>query len=322
MPKIKSESTTLDTLEVTSDYYKSKSHQSLYNNALRKSSTIATLKRLIDVSDKQQQKKYWKAWHCQRVLLQDGNNLKGSLCRKRWCQTCNRIKTAEQINGYHKPLLELQDKENLYFVTLTAPTIEGRKLASEIKKRYKAFVRVKDNLRKNYGIKLIGIRKLEITYNESTKKYHPHFHFIQQGKRESELLQALWLEQFPKANIKAQDIRLVDASNPANLLEVFKYAVKQDIKNEVTAKATNTIYKALEGKRTIQTYGKLRKVKEVKEAISNETKADFITAQQDIWIYDTIKWDWINSRYQELIDTKEIYSAIELKVVNSALKLD
>ena len=120
----------LDTLEVTSDYFKTKSHETLYRSTIRKSSTITTLLQVIDVADTTWKKKYWKAYHCKNVLLQNGNKLQGSLCRKRWCQTCNRIKTAELINGYKKPLQELQAEENLYFITLTTKTVKAGKLVN------------------------------------------------------------------------------------------------------------------------------------------------------------------------------------------------
>ena len=306
----------LDTLEVTSDYFKTKSHETLYNSTIRKHSTISTLVQLIDVSSLEWNKKYWKSYHCKNVLLQDGNKLNGSLCRKRWCQTCNRIKTAEMIKGYSEPLKELQKDNDLYFVTLTTKTVKAGKLQSEINKRYKAFTRIKDNLRKNYGIKLVGARKLEITYNETTNEYHPHFHFIQQGKHEAEMLQKLWLQQFPNASIKAQDIRLIDANNSDNLVEIFKYATKQAVKDTATAKALHNIYTAIDGKRTFQPYGKLRKVKEPKEVKEDSLNADFIEPNQEIWVYDNIEKDYFNAKDVKLIGTKEIEQKIMQEITN------
>ena len=239
--KKNSPSTTLDTLEVTSDLFFSKNHERLYRWATRKKFNQQTFTALIDVADRKQQKLYWKSYHCNSVLLQNETVLQGSLCRKRWCQHCNRIKTAELIKGYHAPLVDMQKEDSFYFVTLTAPTVSGRKLNSEIDKRNKAFRRIKDNLRKNYGMKLNGVRKTEITYTKG--KFHPHFHMIIQGKQEAFKLQELWLDQFPNASLKAQDITLIDPSDVNNLLEVFKYAVKPEVKDVTHAKAYNHIYK-------------------------------------------------------------------------------
>ncbi|MFM7853912.1 MAG: protein rep, partial [Flammeovirgaceae bacterium] len=117
----------------------------------------------------------------------------GSLCRKRWCTHCCRIKTAEMTNAYKKPLQEL---EALYFVTLTRPNVKGRELKSEIQKLIKGFQTIKDNMRKTYGMKLQGMRKLEVTYNDVTDSYHPHFHLIQNDRIHAEKLVELWLNYF------------------------------------------------------------------------------------------------------------------------------
>ena len=62
-------STTLDTLEITSDWFKSKSHQTLYYATLRKGYTNKTLFALLDVKksnslEKVWAKRYWKTYHC------------------------------------------------------------------------------------------------------------------------------------------------------------------------------------------------------------------------------------------------------------------
>lgn len=255
----------LDKLELTSDYFINKSHENQYNKGIAKYCQNRKVDRLIDATNKQERKKYAKTYHCNRVLLQNGNSVIGSLCRKRWCSHCSRIKTAELINGYLTPLINLSKEDNLYLVTLTAPTCEQRQLRSEIRKRLKAFQRVKDNMRQRYNMKLNGYRKIEVTFSKG--KYHPHLHLIVQGYAEAETLRTLWLNQFKTASIKANDIRQIEVSesNVNALKEVFKYATKQAIKDETTAEAEDHIYECLEGLRIFQPYGKLRKVKEPKK---------------------------------------------------------
>ncbi len=300
---LKNERYYLDTLETTSDCFVSKSHENLYRSTLQKHSTLTKLTQLIDVTTPERKKTYWKTYHCKNVLFQDGNKFSGSLCRKRWCQTCNRIKTAEMTNSYKQPLLDLGQ---LYFVTLTRPNVKERQLHSECKKLIKAFQRIKDNLRKRYGIKLNGMRKIEITYNEIEDTYHPHFHFIQEGQHQSAMLQKLWLEQFPSASIKAQDIRKVGTEDENSFIELFKYATKDIVKSKTTAKAQDNIYKALEGLRIYQTYGSLKKViapKEAKEEIDN---ADFIAPRKEIWIYNNSIKDYTDASDNILIGTERI----------------
>ncbi len=310
---IKKTSTTLDTLEVTSDFFISKSHETLYWSTLRKHFTIQSNLQLIDVAPKVWKEKYWKAYHCKNILLQDGNKLKGSLCRKRWCQNCNRIKTAELVNAYSKPLQELQKEDDLYLITLSSKTIKEKRLRFEIDRRYKAFTRIKDNLRKNYGIQLIGCRKLEVTYNQEKDWYHPHFHFIQKGKKEAEMLLKLWYTHNPLAGKQGQDITLIDANSPKALIEVFKYATKEVAKEEFSALALHNIYKAIDGKRVFQTYGKLKKVDEVKEAKEEVNEADFIKPNYEIWEYNISLKDYVNSYDQDLIGTKQIEFDIDEK---------
>lgn len=299
----------LDTLEVTTDFFLSKSHQRQYYSAFQKFSTIAKVKLLTNCAKSEDWiKRYRKAFDCQQVLLQDNGKLRGSLCRTRWCQTCNRIKSAEMINGYQKPLEKLGD---LYFVTLTAPTVKDRQLRSEVKKRIKAFQKIKDNLRKNYRIKLNGIRKLEITFTKG--KFHPHFHLIVKGHYESELLQKLWLKQFRSANKYAQDIRPIDVSEARNLIEIFKYVSKDIVKDTTTAKAQDTIYRSIDGIRAFQTYGKIRKLVPPKEEKTEEITLDWRERDIEIWQYDLSLIDYTNSRNDFLIDTLNIKHKIDIK---------
>jgi hypothetical protein len=202
---------------------------------------------------------------------------------------------------------------DLYFITLTRPNVKGRQLKSEIQKLIKAFQKIKDNLRKNYKVKISGIRKLEVTYNEEMDTYHPHFHFIQSNLVHAELLQELWLNQFDNANNKGQDIRKNNSQDEKSFIELFKYATKETTKEgkQYTGDVLHTIYSALESQRKIQTYGSIKKVKEPKELKDQTNKFDWIDEQQEIWIYDQEQKDWLSSKNEKLINTLEIQKTIE-----------
>lgn len=309
---IQSNYTTLDTLEVTSEIFKSKSAENLYRYALRKYRTNEKVKLLFDVSGN---KDYWKPFHCNEVLLQQGKSLKGSLCRTRYCNHCQRIKTAELIKGYQAPLIKLTEEDKLYFVTLTAPTVKGRQLKAEIVKRYKAWNRVKDRLRKQ-GLKINGIRKLEVEYNDKKDWFHPHFHLICQGKKESELLLKYWLEDYTTADIKGQNIKEV-GTTAKDLIELFKYTTKDIVKDKATAEATHTIYQSLKGKRVFQTYGKIRKVKEPTEAQTESIVFDHLKDRNEIWAFDMEYIDWTTAYNEKLIGTLDIKNQIHENYVNS-----
>ena len=304
----------LDTLELTAEIFKDKTHERLYYSALRKDSTISKLKGILDVTDRKYHKDYWKAYHCNSTLFQEGTKLIGSLCRKRWCQNCNRIKTAEMINGYQRPLQDLEATDIFYLVTLTAPTVEERQLKAEIGKRYQGFKRVKDRLRKQ-GITIQGIRKLEVTFT-TEQKYHPHFHLLIQGKENAELFLKYWLDEFPTADRKGQDIAPLKA-NGKDLVEVFKYAVKEFVKDETTAYASHIIFQALAGKRVFQSFGKIRKVKEPKEEKTEVEQCTFLKPNLDIWYYQDKQIDYVNAYGQIAIDTKYITEQIKIKADES-----
>lgn len=311
MTKIAKNYTTLDTLEITSDYVSNKTLENQYHKALRKFKTNQKVISIIDtLKDENQKKKYWLTYHCNHVLLQNGNIFSGSLCRKRWCTQCNRIKAFEMTNAYKEPLTNLGQ---LYFVTLTRPNVKGRQLKSEIQKLIKAFQKIKDNLRKNYDIKLSGMRKLEVTYNEETDTYHPHFHFIQSNLVHSDKLQELWLKQFPNASSKGQDIRTIDTNNEKSFIELFKYATKETTKEgkQYTGEVLHTIYSALEGQRIFQTYGSIKKVKEPKEAKDETNNFVWIEPQEEIWVYDQEQKDWLTSNNNKLVNTLELQKTIE-----------
>lgn len=310
-PKDQNRSHYLDKLETTSHYFVNKTHENQYSKGISKHCQNKKLERLIDATkDFEWQKKYAKTYHCNRVLLQDGDKFVGSLCRKRWCSHCSRIKTAELINGYMKPLIELSNEDGLYLVTLTAPTCEGRQLRSEIRKRLKAFQRIKNNMRMRYGMKINGYRKIEITFSKG--KYHPHLHLIVQGYNEAVTMRKLWLNQFKTANIKANDVRQIEVSedNVNSLKEVFKYATKQSVKDETTAEAEHHIYTCIEGLRIFQPYGKLRKVKEPKEAKEESSLCSWLPYQMEVWVYENHLKDWTNSKRQKMVNTIKIEKAL------------
>lgn len=302
----------LDTLELTLDYFQNKNHAKQYYKAIRKKNTILKIHTIIDAipDEPTAQKRYWKTYHCNNVILQDGDKFTGSLCRKRWCTECCRIKTAELTNAYKEPIKAIGQ---LYFVTLTIPNISAKQLEPTIAKMIKAFQLIKNNIRKTYNIKLNGMRKIETTFNETRNDYHPHFHLIQDNLQASELIAALWLKQFPTATQKAQNIRKIDTTNDNSFIELFKYATKETTKDgkQYSGKVLHTIYEAIKGKRIYQTYGSIKKVKPPVEALTELLQLEHIEPQLEIWYYENNLIDWITSTNELMVNTLEIKNKIE-----------
>ena len=303
----------LDTLALSRIIEIDKGRLAQYSTAFRKHKTLSKLTRIIDATkDKKQRQKYWSTHHCRNVVLQDGNNFSSSLCRQRWCSCCCRIKTAELTNGYKKPLMELGQ---LYFVTLTRPNVKGRQLNSEIRKLQSAFTRIKNNMQsKNYSIKIQGMRKLEVTYNETTDTYHPHFHIIMSDYLATQTLLNLWFKQFPTANNKAQDVRAIKQNDEQSFIELFKYATKETTKDgeEYSGEVLNTIYSSLNGIKLYQKYGTFKKVKEPIEVKEHNTTFAHIPPNQDIFVYDKEQKDWIGEKGNLLVDTEYITQTLKI----------
>lgn len=252
---------------------------------IAKSITLAQLFPLIDL-DSPLKKSYWRTWHCNNILLQDGHKMTSSYCNGRWCNVCNRVRMAKMINGYSAPLLKLKD---LHFVTLTAPNVFGEDLTNEIDCFFNSWRKIYKNIKKNYKhLPLRGMRKFEITFKPHTG-YNPHFHFIIEGKKPAELIVKLWLDIKNGTKINAQDIR---KANDGSLLELFKYAAKGVHKGKFHAKEIDWMYQNLHGRKTYYPVG-IKKVttEDVDEIDSQEIT--FAGNRIDVWKWDKDFKDWV-----------------------------
>ena len=306
----------LDTIQITSDYSITETRVSQYYKAKRKEATntklvqIESIVKALDYRDSETYlKRFERTKECLNIAIQDGDNLIQSRCNQdRLCQNCARAKSAQRIEDFKRDLTTLATDDGLYFVTLTAPTCKERQLRATIDRRIKAFAKVKDSMRKTYGIKLNGLRKLECTYNRDKGKYHPHFHFLVQGYREAVLMRDLWLNQFRDASIKAQDIREIKVTkdDASNLIEVFKYATKGIVKDTEDAHAEYHILRAIENKRIFQTFGELKKTR-ITDIEQTETKRiDWTPPKTEIFAFEPKCSDWTNAQGERLVNLNPI----------------
>jgi len=244
---------------------------------------------LVDTNSILQQS-YWNTFHCNELLTQDGRSVTGKYCNNRWCNTCNRIRTAKLIRGYTSPLAELKDKQ---FVTLTIPNVKGSYLETAIKDMAGAFAEIKDVLRKR-KMPVIGIRKTECTYNDVDDTYHPHFHFVISGESIAHQIVDEWLKRFPEAKMAAQDVRQADDDS---VQELFKYFTKIatyskiDKKRKIYACALDVIFVAMRNKRVFQPMG----IKRVSEDIEElDTQQYNIEEKNCTWSWVPECHDWVD----------------------------
>lgn len=233
--------------------------------------------------DSPNHKTYARAYHCNDIMIYDKwtNKITSKYCNSRTCIICNKIRTAKLIKGYYKPLQDLMENEHdkkLEFVTLTIPNCKKEDLAYIRDKMVKNLTNIMRVLNEKRGMDISGIKKVEITYNDIEDNYHPHFHIIV-NKNSGRLIIDEWLKRYPEAAHWCQDTRKI--SDVTALLELFKYSTKFLIKDKKTKKqniythAIDVIMCCLYKKRTIQPFGKLKKLEEeiseeVEELISEE----------------------------------------------------
>lgn len=245
--------------------------------------------------------KYWDIFHY--VSLKVKNIKRVNLCKDKFCFNCQKV-LADRRQLKYAPILDgLRKDYEIFHLVVTVPNCEGDELLPLFNKMYKKFpymleyfkgkrkVRGIDFLKYGYGG---AVRGLEVTQNQDTKLYHPHFHsmiLLKKGiKLKGEtvssysysknngfhkftdleiLLQKIWYllmndERVTRKSVEelkqGYDIHLTDSEG--NYHEVFKYACKGAfdpdngafIYNEMSFKI---LYEALNNRRMIQGYGKL-----------------------------------------------------------------
>lgn len=236
-------------------------------------------------------KSYWQTYHCTRTLFHEGGNVKTRYCNQRFCLVCNRIRTARLINGYGD---QLQSLVNPYMVTLTTRNVDAPDLKETINGMLKDLTRCKDKMRKN-GVKLIGIRKIEVTYNSETQQFHPHYHLIVDGCVPSFRLVAEWIKQRPETtNVKGQHITHADVNAPSELFKYFTKMLNKD--GSFTPEAMDVVFRAMKRKRTFQPFGGIKRCSEDVE-VEQEHTIDWKPPQTEIWIYEKANEhsDWYNA---------------------------
>jgi len=290
----------------------SKDQITLQKRARAKAFTQSYLFDLIDLKSPLH-KSYWNTFHCSKTILQEGAKITAKYCNNRWCLTCNRIRTAKMINGYHS---SIKDFDNPQFVTLTIPNVKAKDLKTSIEQMNKGLMNCRRNLKKTFKIDLKALRKYESTYNKRTNTYHPHFHLIVDGLDTSNELVNQWLKQFPTADIKAQDVR---QANEDSLVELCKYFTKIIAKdNDYNPRALDIMFRAVKGKRTFQPIGIKKDVSEDIDEIQGQ-EIDFKPPQNQIWGYEKDVYDWVTADGEllsEYTPTKQ-----DLKMIKQEYKL-
>ena len=200
-------------------------------------------------------KSYQNTMYCAGQLEQTKGYIHTHWCKNRWCPACNRNYMGKMINTY-KPRL---DKEKgLVFLTLTAPNVPANSLEYELDRYRDAWRYIQKKYWFKKGIRdgVIGIRKVECTYNPIRDDYHPHLHLLLSDREFAEKVLLAWHEwnRLQQRWINPVAQKLKDVSSNGSYLEIFKYFTKLIAKDGkkrefFDAVHMNIIFEAMRGKR-------------------------------------------------------------------------
>lgn len=285
----------LDTLAQLSRFPKTgglRQPDALLKRAKTKYFTNALSLKLADLKTDLMQS-YYNSYHCNETLKQNGKKITGRYCNNRWCLTCNRIRTAKLINGYYGTLEKMEDKQ---FVTLTVPNVPAELLEETINDMATTINGIRKRFhRKTVGVKLVALRKLEVTYNKKRNDYHPHYHFIVNGYEEAQALKNFWVERYEGTSVNAQDVRPADNKS---VMELFKYFTKIVTKGSLQIKQLDIIFSAMRGKRVFQSMGIKKDVSEDIEEVQSQEYAVLESSIID-WEWEGI--DWVDKSTGEVL---------------------
>lgn len=253
-------------------------------------------------------KSYDNTCHCNSVKHYNGEKMTSTYCKNRWCYTCNRIRSAININQYAE---QINDFGQPFFVTLTRPTCSIEELQNQIdemEKAWRALYNLSKDKRKEpfkNGIFLKGIRTMECTIRPGGQ-YHYHMHMIVEGWTNAEWIVSEWLKRNPQSSVNAQDIR---PANAGALSELFKYAIKMtvDLSKSDNFKRLDALFCILKGKRTLATFGGIKAAKEPKDEdfqVQGQFEEELylrLGNEESLWSWEKDAFDWVNKATGEML---------------------
>ncbi len=278
---------------------------SLKSRAKSKFFSDALSVKLADVSGTVLKKSYWNTYYCNKILEQRDDRITGRYCNNRWCAVCNRIRIAKLANGYKVPLAALINPQ---FVTLTVPNCSGCCLRETIIEMQGVFKAISETIKRrrqrgSISYQIVGIRKIECTYNAIRGDYHPHFHLIVEGHAAASELLSQWLLRFPTSSFKAQDIRPVVEGSEIELFKYFTKIVTKTGKGDyrIFVKELDVMFTAMVGLRVFQPIGLKKDISEDIDVLQSQ----LINGLEDDGYLEWHKQDWYYMNSGECLTSYE-----------------
>lgn len=276
--------------------------------------------------------KYWDLDYYRFQNVKDVKRV--NLCRDKFCFNCQSM-LAIKRQGKFAPILDQFRKDYMIaHMIVTVPNCEGEELLPLLDRMYKKFpylMRYFKGLKKVRGIDFLkygyggAVRGLEVTQNQVTGEFHPHFHCMVLLRKDIDLtgkyvnsysfdkgdlvhkfsdieilLQKIWylLMNDKRVTVKSieelkegYDITLKDSEGYYH--ECFKYACKgafdpnkgSFIYKEQTFRI---LYEALYNRRMIQGYGKLHNFTDLDgEILENEVQEQYVLQLSELRSIET-----------------------------------
>ena len=231
-------------------------------------------------------------------------------CENRFCPMCAYKKSRKDAMKISVMLKYLENKFQFLFLTLTSPNVTSDNLEDEIKEYNSSFKRLSElKLFKNA---VLGyVRKLEITYNNETKTYHPHFHVLLAVKKNyfsnNYIKRDTWLEMWQKAkrdeSITQVDVRKLDMKK--GVAEIAKYSSK-DSDYLISQEIFDVMYKALKGRQIITYNGVFKEsAKLYKKGDLDYLKEIDLTEYVYRILYQWGQGDYVQREIRELTDEEK-----------------
>lgn len=241
---------------------------------------------------------YFRVDHYEKLRLKDVLNI--SLCHDRFCMNCQST-LADLRQAKYRPVLEsYSDRYELYHVVFTVPNCPYVSLTDTLDRMYQSYYYLHRYLLGKIKIKGLdfssfgyagSIRSLEITFNNRTKTFHPHFHCIFALKKGLILeknisnsfswkkgkdcrrfsffeivLQKIWMLLMKGVRITASALDQIDTgydvvADPAegHYHEIFKYALKSSVDVDSDRifdyESFKALFWAMYNRRILQPYG-------------------------------------------------------------------
>lgn len=236
-----------------------------------------------------------------------------NFCHNRFCPMCAKRKSIKDmiaLSCMTQWVIE-EKKRRFLFLTLTVPNVCADALDDKIREMNKAF----HNFKKRNSFKNVVrgyVKKLELTYNEKSDTYHPHFHvliavesryFIDKNKY---LTRNKWLEEWQTVmddtEITQVDIRAFrdkKGKEQKAILELTKYIAK-DSDYMKSDEAFIIFYNSLQRKRAFSFGGDF---KEARKLYLDKELMEYLEVDDTVW-YWLLTFGWTQGKYKERMEER------------------